>query len=74
MSFNDPGLNADFSSVRNGHGCMLQYALLHLFGYNVTLDDLKNFRVRARPLEEPRPKTLTILSPAASRKHHSRSP
>ena len=29
----------------NGHGCMLQYALLHLFGYKVTLDDLKNFRV-----------------------------
>jgi len=23
---------------------MLQYALLHLFGYKVTLDDLKNFR------------------------------
>ena len=23
---------------------MLQYALLHLFGYNVTLDDLKAFR------------------------------
>ncbi|KAI2451543.1 Transketolase, partial [Ophidiomyces ophidiicola] len=28
----------------NGHGCMLQYALLHLFGYAVSLDDLKNFR------------------------------
>ena len=24
---------------------MLQYALLHLFGYKVTLDDLKDFRV-----------------------------
>jgi len=24
---------------------MLQYALLHLFGYKVTIDDLKNFRV-----------------------------
>ena len=23
---------------------MLQYALLHLFGYNITLDDLKAFR------------------------------
>jgi len=30
---------------RNGHGCMLQYALLHLFGYAVSLDDIKNFRV-----------------------------
>jgi hypothetical protein len=32
--------------ARNGHGCMLQYALLHLFGYKVTIDDLKAFRVR----------------------------
>ena len=32
---------------RNGHGCMLQYALLHLFGYKVTLDDLKAFRVKS---------------------------
>ena len=24
---------------------MLQYALLHLFGYGVSMDDLKNFRV-----------------------------
>ena len=27
-----------------GHGSMLQYALLHIFGYNVTTEDLKNFR------------------------------
>src|SRR3981189_3687642 len=27
-----------------GHGCMLLYALLHLTGYDVTLDDLKAFR------------------------------
>lgn len=27
-----------------GHGCMLQYALLHLMGYNLSLDDLKQFR------------------------------
>jgi transketolase len=24
---------------------MLQYALIHLFGYKVTIDDLKAFRV-----------------------------
>ena len=30
---------------RNGHGCMLQYALLHLFGYKLSLNDLKDFRV-----------------------------
>ncbi len=27
-----------------GHGSMLLYSLLHLFGYDVSLDDLKNFR------------------------------
>ncbi len=27
-----------------GHGSMLQYALLHLFGYAVSLDDLRRFR------------------------------
>ena len=27
-----------------GHGSMLQYSLLHLFGYGLTMDDLKNFR------------------------------
>lgn len=30
---------------RNGHGCMLQYALLHLYGYALSIDDLKAFRV-----------------------------
>ena len=27
-----------------GHGSMLVYSLLHLFGYEVTMDDLKSFR------------------------------
>jgi len=27
-----------------GHGSMLLYSLLHLFGYDVTIDDIKNFR------------------------------
>ena len=30
--------------LSNGHGSMLIYALLHLTGYDVTIDDLKNFR------------------------------
>jgi len=30
--------------VSNGHGCMLQYALLHLSGYDLSLDDLRSFR------------------------------
>ncbi len=30
--------------LSSGHASMLQYALLHLTGYDLTLDDLKNFR------------------------------
>ncbi len=30
--------------LSNGHGSMLVYALLHLTGYDVTIDDIKNFR------------------------------
>lgn len=29
---------------------MLQYALLHLFGYNLSMDDLKTFRVSLKSL------------------------
>lgn len=37
-------INRDRFLLSNGHGSMLQYALLHLAGYDVTLDDLKSFR------------------------------
>lgn len=30
--------------LSNGHGSMLAYSLLHLSGYQVNIDDLKNFR------------------------------
>jgi len=30
--------------LSNGHGSMLVYALLHLSGYDLSIDDLKNFR------------------------------
>ncbi|KAK9768234.1 Transketolase [Basidiobolus ranarum] len=30
--------------LSNGHGCALHYVMLHLAGYNVTIDDLKTFR------------------------------
>ena len=36
--------NRDRFVISNGHGSMLQYALLHLTGYDVSIDDLKNFR------------------------------
>ena len=30
--------------LSNGHGSMLMYSLLHLTGYDLSIDDLKNFR------------------------------
>ncbi len=30
--------------LSSGHASMLEYALLHFFGYGLTLDDIKNFR------------------------------
>ena len=30
--------------LSNGHGSMLNYSLLHLTGYDLSIDDLKNFR------------------------------
>lgn len=36
--------NRDRFVLSNGHGSMLQYALLHLTGYDLTLQDLKDFR------------------------------
>jgi len=30
--------------LSNGHGSMLHYALLHLTGFNLSIEDLKNFR------------------------------
>ena len=36
--------NRDRFVVSNGHGCMLLYSLLHLSGYALTIDDIKQFR------------------------------
>mgnify|MGYP006362822919 FL=1 len=36
--------NRDRFILSCGHACMLQYSFLHLTGYNLTLDDIKNFR------------------------------
>ena len=36
--------NRDRFVLSNGHGSMLQYALLHLSGYALSIDDLKHFR------------------------------
>lgn len=47
MVFNpkDPNFdNRDRFVLSAGHGSMLIYSLLHLFGYKVSMDDIKNFR------------------------------
>ena len=36
--------NRDRFVLSNGHGSMLYYALLHLTGYALSIDDLKKFR------------------------------
>jgi len=41
--------NRDRFVVSNGHGSMLLYALLHLTGYALSIEDLKNFRQMHAP-------------------------
>ncbi len=41
---NPKWINRDRFVLSAGHGSMLLYSLLHLTGYDVTLDDLKSFR------------------------------
>jgi len=41
---NPKWFNRDRFVLSNGHGSMLLYSLLHLSGYDLTLDDLRNFR------------------------------
>ncbi|MGA9213506.1 transketolase [Kaistella sp.] len=37
-------VNRDRFILSCGHACMLQYSFLHLTGYDISLDDIKNFR------------------------------
>lgn len=41
---NSKWFNRDRFVLSGGHGSAMLYSLLHLFGYGLTLDDLKNFR------------------------------
>ncbi|GHA84632.1 transketolase [Cognatilysobacter bugurensis] len=42
---NNPGwFNRDRFILSNGHGSMLQYALLHLAGYDLPIEEIRNFR------------------------------
>jgi transketolase len=41
---NPKWLNRDRFVLSNGHACALLYTMLHLTGYNISMDDLKAFR------------------------------
>jgi transketolase len=56
---NPDWFNRDRFVLSGGHGSMLLYALLHLTGYDVSLDDLKNFR------------QLDSLTPGHPEYHHT---
>lgn len=43
-SKNPNWINRDRFVLSAGHGSMLLYSLLHLFGYGLTIDDVKDFR------------------------------
>ena len=48
---NPKWFNRDRFVLSNGHGSMLLYSLLHLSGYSISIDDIKDFRkLNLRPL------------------------
>ncbi len=61
--------NRDRFVVSNGHGSMLLYALLHLTGYDLPMDEIKRFRqlhskTPGHPEVGPTPGVETTTGPA----------
>ena len=57
--------NRDRFVLSAGHACILQYAALHLSGYDLTLDDLKQFRQWGSRTPGTRSSTANALPPAS---------
>ncbi len=49
--------------LSNGHASMLLYSLLHLYGFQLSLDDLRSFRTLG--LEDARPPRVPGIRPAS---------
>jgi transketolase len=48
--------------LSNGHGSMLIYSLLHLTGYDLSIDDIKKFRqLHSKTLGTPSTDMLPVL-------------
>ena len=61
-------INRDRFVLSNGHASMLQYSLLHLTGYDLSIDELKNFRqMHRRRLATPNIAKLQVLKPLLGR-------
>ncbi|KAF7322805.1 Transketolase [Mycena chlorophos] len=56
---NSKWFNRDRFVLSNGHACVLQYTMLHLLGYKLSMDDLKLFR------------QLGSLTPGHPEAHHT---
>ena len=62
--------NRDRFVLSAGHACILQYAALHLSGYDLTIDDLKQFRQWGS--QDAGPSRARSRAPDPGRRDHDR--